>query len=245
MKVYAYARVSTSNQKEEGTINVQIDALKEYCKNNFIDLVKVFKDDGVSGGLEDRPALSALFDELENKKEPVDIVLVWKLDRLARDLYVQEHLIKKLEALNVRLVSTKERDLDSSDPMRKAFRQFMGVISELEKAFITMRLKEGRKRKASKGKYSGGAVPLGYCIKNKDLAINGERELIKKIFNLKRSGRYSINAIARKLNEDSYETKRGGKWHASTISYILKNPVYKGKYSYKEIKTTRNDLRLS
>ena len=80
---------------------------------------------------------------------------------MARDLSIQEHLIQKIQTLGKRLISTKEQDLDSTDPMRKAFRQFMGMVSELEKAFITMRLSEGRLNKARKGKYAGGGVPTG------------------------------------------------------------------------------------
>ena len=164
MKLIGYCRVSTENQKEEGTIEIQKSALAEYAINNGFELVHVFCDDGVSGGLEDRPGLSELFSYLEEHPE-VDGVLIYKLDRLARDLYIQEHLIKKMEGLHKTLVSIKEPNLDSSDPMRKAFRQFMGIVSELEKAFITMRLKDGRRRKAQKGGYAGGSTAFGYLGK--------------------------------------------------------------------------------
>jgi len=138
-KFIAYARVSTDNQREEGTIQVQEHAIHQFAHKSKLEIQEVFRDDGVSGGLEARPGLAAMFDYLEHHPE-VEGVLIFKLDRLARDLYIQEHLIQKLQALGKRLVSTKEQDLDSTDAMRKAFRQFMGIVSELEKAFITMRL---------------------------------------------------------------------------------------------------------
>ena len=95
LKVIAYCRVSTDNQKEEGTIGLQVDAIKEYCQKNGFYLVDTYKDEGVSGGLEDRPALASLFDFLEGDEgKGIEAVIVWKLDRLARDLYVQEHLIR-------------------------------------------------------------------------------------------------------------------------------------------------------
>jgi site-specific DNA recombinase len=159
--VVGYARVSTSNQKEEGTIEIQQNALREYSKPKGYKLEEIFSDDGISGGLEDRPGLVALFDYLECNKN-VDAVLIFKLDRLARDLYIQEHLIRKLEKHKVKIVSLKEPKLDSNDPVRKAFRQFMGIVSELEKAFITMRLSGGRLNKAKKGRYAGGGLPYGY-----------------------------------------------------------------------------------
>jgi len=160
-KLVGYCRVSTDNQKEEGTIEIQEKSLKVYVEKNGYELVKVFKDNGISGGseLENRPGLVELFNYIENNKE-IEGVLIFKLDRLARDLYIQEHLIKKLEELNKKLISIKEPHLDSKDPMRKAFRQFMGIVSELEKAFKTMRLSGGRINKAQKGGYAGG----GYCF---------------------------------------------------------------------------------
>jgi site-specific DNA recombinase len=246
LKVIAYCRVSTDNQKEEGTIRLQVDAIKEYCQKKGYELVSVFKDEGVSGGLENRPALASLLNYLEGEEgKQIGAVIVWKLDRLARDLYIQEHLIKKLELLEKRLISTKEPDLDSNDPMRKAFRQFMGIVAELEKAFITMRLSGGRIQKAKQGGYAGGGVALGYLTKEKELQpTQAEVDTIKMIFALKKKNRLSINEIARRLQGEGYQTKRGGSWYASTVAYILKNPIYKGFYEYKGFESQRDDLAL-
>ena len=91
-KLVGYCRVSTDNQKEEGTIKIQQTALIEYAKLNNYKLIKIFNDEGISGGLEDRPGLVELFNFLESNAE-ADGVLIYKLDRLARDLYIQEHLV--------------------------------------------------------------------------------------------------------------------------------------------------------
>lgn len=250
LRLVGYARVSTDNQAQEGTIEIQKVALSEYAKAQGYELVKIFSDEGVSGGLEDRPGLAELFDYLEDHTD-TDGVLIYKLDRLARDLYIQEHLIKKLEALGVTLYSTKEPDLDSSDPMRKAFRQFMGIVAELEKAFITMRLSGGRIHKARKGGHAGGSVALGYVTKNHDLRIDQEQaETVKLIFHLRRYGRgkghkrLSLAAIAQELNTRGIPTARGGQYHASTVKYILDNPIYKGQLEYKGEKAQRKDLAL-
>jgi site-specific DNA recombinase len=245
-RVVAYCRVSTDNQKEEGTIGLQTDAIKEFCNKKGYDLVATFKDEGVSGGLEDRPALAELFNFLEGERGgSIEAVVIWKLDRLARDLYIQEHLIKKLEQLDKGLISTKESDLDSSDPMRKAFRQFMGIVAELEKAFITMRLSGGRVKKAKNGGYAGGSVALGYTSEGKELQLAAdEAETVRAIFNLKRRKRLSINEIARRLNEEGYQTKRGGQWYASTVSYILQNDIYKGVYEYGGMRSKNAGLAL-
>ncbi|HOW17018.1 MAG TPA: recombinase family protein [bacterium] len=242
-KIIAYCRVSTDNQKEEGTIELQVEAIKDYCKSRDLELVEIFKDEGISGGLENRPALADLFSFLEEVKD-IDAVVIFKLDRLARDLYIQEHIIKKLEALNVGLISTKEPNLASDDPMRKAFRQFMGIVAELEKSFITMRLSGGRINKAKKGRYAGGGVAIGYKSEGKELVISGEEaEIVKKIYKLRRS-RKGLREIARTLNENNIPTARGGKWYAGTVKYILENPIYKGVLEYSTVECKRPDLVL-
>jgi DNA invertase Pin-like site-specific DNA recombinase len=129
--------------------------------------------------------------------------------------------------------------------MRKAFRQFMGIVAELEKAFITMRLSGGRIQKAKQGGYAGGGVALGYLTKEKELQpTQAEADTIKMIFALKKKNRLSINEIARRLQGEGHQTKRGGSWYASTVAYILKNPIYKGFYEYKGFESQRDDLAL-
>jgi len=244
MKVIGYTRVSTDNQKEEGTIEIQQKALSKYADSKGYELTKIFSDEGISGSLEERPALSKLFDYIEENPD-IDAVLIYKLDRLARDLYIQEHLIKKFDEYNLKLISMNEPDLDSKDPFRIAFRQFMGMVSQLEKGFITMRLSGGRINKAQKGGYSGGFTALGYKTKNKELIIDEDNaETVKMIFWMKRYKRMGLREIARELNKKNIPTARGGKWYAGTVKYILENPLYKGKISYKDIESKRPELAL-
>ena len=242
LRLVGYCRVSTDNQKEEGTIEIQVNALTDYATSKGYELIEIFKDEGVSGGLENRPALAEMFTYLENTPD-VDGVLIFKLDRLARDLYIQEHLIKKLEALRKLFISIKEPDLASNDPMRKAFRQFMGIVSELEKSFITMRLSGGRINKAKKGGYAGGRKPMGYRVKDKDLSIDTvSADTIRTIFRMKES--MGLREIARELNRGAYATSRGGKWYAGTVKYILENGIYQGDLEYKNQRANRPDLAL-
>lgn len=243
IKAVAYCRVSTDNQKDEGTVGLQVDAITEYCKANSIELIDTFSDEGVSGGLEDRPALADLFDFIETTDE-VKAVIIYKLDRLARDLIIQENLIKDFEKKGLKLISTKEQDLDSKEPTRVFIRQVLGGVAQYEKGLITMRLSGGRARKARSGGYAGGRVALGYESKDKDLITNAEADTVRVIFAMKRYKRLSINEIARRLNTEGYKTKRGGKWYASTIKYILDNQLYKGNYQYTDISRDRQDLAL-
>ncbi len=244
MKIIGYARVSTDNQKEEGTIEIQEEALKEYAETNGYEILNIFKDEGVSGSLENRPGLSQLFYYLENHRD-IEGVLIFKLDRLARDLYIQEHLIKQLENRGKKLYSIKEPNLDGTDPLRKAFRQFIGIVSELEKAFITMRLSGGRINKARKGGYAGGRKALGYYVKDKDLLIDTEQaEVIRSIFTMRKNN-LTLREIAWELNRQNIPTARVGKqWYARTVKKILDNPIYKGQLTYKNESCERLDLAL-
>ncbi|MBA7550908.1 hypothetical protein ES705_43438 [subsurface metagenome] len=244
-KLVGYCRVSTDSQKEEGTIEIQEKALRQHSNKNNFELVKIFKDEGVSGSLENRPGLAELFYFIEDNKE-IKGVLIFKLDRLARDLYIQEKLIKELDNLKLKLISINEPGLESDDPMRKAFRQFLGIIAELEKAFITMRLSAGRVNKAQKGGFAGGVTAMGYISKNKKLIIDEEQaETIRLIFKMKRYKRMGLREIARELNNLNISTSSGkGRWYGRTVKYILENPLYKGVAHYKEIEVKNIDLAL-
>lgn len=245
MKAIGYARVSTDRQKNERTIELQTVEINNYCLVNKIHLVETFKDDGVSGAneIENRIGLPDLFNFLEHNKD-IQIVIIYKLDRLARDLYIQEHIIKQLDKLNVQLVSTKEKDLESNDPMRKGFRQFMGLISEMEKGFIRMRLSAGRNRKALQGGYAGGGVPLGYEIKGGQLVVSDDDSpTVKLVFRLKKR-KMTLGQIAKYLTENNIPTAKGGKWYRATVKYILENRIYKGKYDYSTVQVVNPSFSI-
>jgi site-specific DNA recombinase len=164
-------------------------------------------------------------------------VLIYKLDRLARDLYIQEGLIKELSKLNKQVISTLEPDLDNKDPFRKAFRQMLGVFAEFEKAMITLRMKNGRNSSVAKGNWHGGPI-FGYnSTKNGRLVINEkEAETVKRIYYLNRYKELSSSALARLLNKEGIPTKRKNtRWHSLTIKKILKNPFYRGKIRFKNL----------
>lgn len=231
-KAITYYRVSTDLQKEEGTIEVQKMKVREFAVKNEYLIINEFSDDGCSGSLIDRPGLKNLLDSLNNTE--AEYVIIYKLDRLARDLYIQEGLIKEFNKTNKQLISAFEPDLDSNDPFRKAFRQMLGVFSEFERAMISLRLEGGRERKVKNGGWHGGKI-YGYDNSEGNLIINQrEAKVIEKIFSLKKKKK-SLKAIANILESLDIPTKRGNKnWSPSTIKKILNNPIYKkGLISYK------------
>lgn len=228
----AYYRVSTELQQQEGTIEVQKMKVREFADQNDYVIVGEFSDDGVSGGLADRPGLKQLLEILS--KTEAECILIYKLDRLARDLYIQEGLIKEFNKHDKQLISALEPDLDGSDPFRKAFRQMLGVFAEFEKAMIALRLEGGRERKAKNGGWHGGRI-YGYDNLDGNLVINQtEAEVINIIFSL-RKNKKSYKKIAQELTIMNKITKRGNAvWRPSTIKKIVNNPIYKkGLITYK------------
>lgn len=228
----AYYPVSTDLQKEEGTIEVQKMKVREFATKNGYVITCEFSDDGVSGGLAERPGLRQLLDSLTSTE--AKYILIYKLDRLARDLYIQEGLIKEFNKTSKELISTLEPDLDGSDPFRKAFRQMLGVFSEFEKAMIALRLEGGRERKAKNGGWHGGRI-YGYDNQDGNLIINEvESEVVNLIFGLRKK-KQSYRRIAQELAALNKLTKRGNViWRSSTVKKIASNPIYKkGLITYK------------
>lgn len=247
MKAVGYCRVSTENQAHEGTIELQEREIQEFCREKGFELIRIFKDEGIPGtkNLENRPGLKELFDFVEENE--VDYIIVWKLDRLARDLFLQEFLINKLEALKVKLISIKEPGIleDERDPLRRAFRQFLGIIAELERTFITLRLQGGRINKLKvKSGFPGGRPALGYKTQERELIVDEEKvALVKLIFNLRKEGK-SLQEIANFLNANNILSPSGRRWKKQTVHYILKNRIYQGYLKLKDLEAFREDLQL-
>ncbi|MGV8130939.1 MAG: recombinase family protein [Candidatus Pacearchaeota archaeon] len=240
-KVIGYCRTSTENQKEDKTIELQVQSINEYANQNGLEVVEFFEDAGVSGGLEQRPELGRMLEFLEANDE-VETILIYSLSRLARDLYIQEGLIREFSRLKKEVISLTEPDLGSNDATRKLFRQVLGAFSEFEKAIITLRMKTGRDNSViSKGNWHGGVV-YGYESKEGNLVVNDtEAEIIKRIYHLKNRKKYTLTAIANELNKDGIPTKRNkGNWYPSTIKKILNNKMYRGFLSYKGKKIKGN-----
>lgn len=248
-KIVGYIRVSTDNQVDGYGLESQEQAIQDFAHKNRLGAVRIYAEKGVSGDLEDRPALGSLMMDVKDGK--VAKVIVVRLDRLARDLMLQENIIADMAQRDVELISIDEPDLCSKDPTRVLFRQIKGAISEYEKKMIKLRLMAGRMSKAQDGGFVGGRRPLGYKRvhsfngkKRPDLIVDPiSSETIKTILKLRKRGK-NLSQIARHLQENGFKTARGGKWYPCTIKYILSNPIYKGRISHNGQFAKRLDLIL-
>jgi len=158
---FGYLRVSGRGQLEGDGFPRQLEAIQQYAAANGIELVKVFREEGVSGtkDLENRPALRDLMIALTDGD--TTLVLVEKLDRLARDLMVQETILGDLRKRGLELVSVAEPDLCSDDPSRKLVRQMFGAIAEYERAMIVLKLRGARQRIKARAGRCEGMKPFG------------------------------------------------------------------------------------
>jgi site-specific DNA recombinase len=233
-KAVGYLRVSTLGQVEHGLgLDIQRDAITAYCGREHLHLVGFYEDAGISGanGVSDRVGWPKLIDALEQRE--FESVIILRLDRLARDLMLQENMLTNVLELGGELISIDEPDLCDSDPTRVMFRQIKGAVSQYEKAMIVARLRAGRRKKARMGGYSGGWLPYGYRVEGNGRAAQPrvdacEASVIRRVFEEYAAGS-TMRIIARGLALTETRTRRGGEWHESTVRAVLNNPFYTGE----------------
>lgn len=233
-RVFVYVRVSTAHQAEEGySIPQQIERLQKYCDAMGWILVKIYTDDGYSGGSLDRPAMNQMIKDIEAGH--ADIVLVDKLDRLSRSQFDTLFMIQKVfDKNNVAFVSRNEA-FDTSTPFGKAMVGILAVFAELERSRIKERMMDGQEGRAKEGKYRGGGyVPTGYDYNKTTgtLEVNEyEAMQVREVFKLFLD-RMPIFTIMNYMNERGYRTKYG-EWKEQTIRGMLSRRIYVGEIVHK------------
>lgn len=210
--VFAYLRVSGRSQVRGDGFHRQFIAIRQYCQAHQLRIVRIFKERGVSGTkeLDDRPALSELFAALE--EDGIKSVVVEKLDRMARDLMVQETIMADMQKHSYTLLSTAEPDLCSQDPSRVLIRQIFGALAQWERAMIVMKLRGARQRKKARGERGEGRHAYG--------EKPGEEVVLRRILALQSTG-HSTRAIANFLNTAGDATRMGKPWQPGTVAKIL------------------------
>lgn len=229
--VYGYIRVSTETQADKGYgLETQQEAIINHCKSNNLNLVRVFSDEGLSGTLlpNQRPSLQELIHTC--KENNIDSVVVYKLDRIARDLMVQLYIEEQLLIQDTTIMSVQEGDLSGNDPMTIAFRQMIGVFAELEKNTIVSRLTNGKATKAKGGNKPCGKAPFGYkwSHETNTIVIDPiETPIVKELFSVAYN-RYGFQEIANEMNKRKKYNRNGKEWSRQSIRVILNNNFYAG-----------------
>ncbi len=239
-QVAIYARVSTTEQAEEGySIDEQIRVLREYCEREGYTIYDEYIDRGISGkNITARPAVQRLLADADEKK--FDVVFVWKMNRLARKSVDLMNMVEKFNSKNIAFRSYTEK-YETETPTGKLQFQMMAAIAEYERNNIAENVKMGMIARAKEGKWNGGHI-LGYDVlevdgenkkrKNTALVIN-EREahIIRTIFHMYTTGQ-GYKAIANFINRAGYRTKKNKTFSLNAIKTIVTNPVYAGYIRY-------------
>ncbi len=231
-RVALYVRVSTQEQVNEGhSIGEQTERLTKYCEAMDWIVAGVYTDPGYTGSNTNRPALTRLIEAV--KASLVDMVLVYKLDRLSRSqkdtLYIIEDVFLKN---NVEFVSMCE-NFDTSSPFGRAMIGILSVFAQLEREQIKERMAMGHVGRAKEGYWHGGSgAPIGYDFIDGCLEINEYEALqVREIYDLFLKGN-SIHGIT-DIMKSKYTNRYSGWNNHGTVGTILKNRIYIGKLKYK------------
>ena len=212
VKAFGYLRVSGKGQVDGDGFPRQLQAINGYAAAHDITIVKVFREKGVTGSKEsmDRPAFAEMMTALHSNG--VRTIIIEKLDRLARDLMVQEATIADLQKHGFTLVSVAEPDLMATDPTRILMRQLMGAVAQYDKSQIVLKLRGARMRMRAKEGRCEGRKPYGY--------YDGEQAVIERMQEL-RAARMGFDRIAAQLNAEGLKTRTGAQWHGLVCNRIL------------------------
>ena len=211
MKAFAYLRVSSLGQTDGDGFTRQEIACQEYAKAHGMEIVEVFRE-AMTGksDMDSRPALGELLAALE--ANGVKTVLIEKLDRVARDLLVQETIIGDMMRKGYTVISTMEPDLCSKDPSRVFIRQIFGAIAQLDRATIVAKTRAARERIRAKGGKCEGAKAFG--------EYPGEADTLAMMRRLREEGG-TYAEITAHLNAKGIKARSGKEWKIPTVGKIL------------------------
>lgn len=230
-----YVRVSTESQLENYSIEEQTKRIEAHCVSKGWGIYRIYTDPGYSGGNTDRPALKEMINDIKNNR--IDVVIVYKLDRLSRSqkdtLTLIEDVFKKN---NVDFVSVHET-FDTSSPYGQIMIGLLSGFAQLEKEQIKERFTMGRIGRGKAGHYHGGpTAPTGYDYirgteneKGKLIVNEYKASQVREVYDRFLSG-YSINSIQRYMHD-----KYGGWTSHALVINVLRNVHYIGKVIFKGI----------
>jgi DNA invertase Pin-like site-specific DNA recombinase len=241
-----YTRVSTDQglDQEFNSLDAQYDASSAYIKSQAHagwTLIKARYDDGgYSGGSTDRPDLQRLLADICARK--IDVIVVYKVDRLTRSLADFAKLVELFDAHGVSFVSVTQQ-FNTTSSMGRLTLNVLLSFAQFEREVTSERIRDKIAASKRKGLWVGGPLPLGYDMKDgKIVVIEQEAEQVRLIFRhyLELSG---VNALVRDLKEHNIRTKmrllatggtRGGiPFGRGTLFYLLRNRFFIGEVKYR------------
>ena len=227
-----YLRVSTSYQADRDSLPMQRKDLVGYCEYALnISDYNVFEDAGYSGKNTDRPAFQKMMMQIRNGM--YSHLLVWKIDRISRNLLDFAQMYEELKTLGVTFISRNEQ-FDTSTAMGEAMLKMVLIFAELERKTTAERVTATMISRANDGTWNGGRVPFGYDY-NKEtqtFSINGDESyIVLQMYDLYEKTD-SLVRTARELNKLGYVSRQHNPFSPVSIWIILRNPWYVGTYRY-------------
>ena len=232
MTAVIYARYSSDSQRE-ASIEGQLRDCKDYAERNGITVVGTYIDRAYPAKTDDRPEFQRMIQD--SARKIFDAVLVWKLDRFARNRYDAVYYKRQLEKNGVHLVSVMEPISDGPEGIM--IESLLIGMAEYYSAELAIKVARGERENALKCKYNGGVVPLGYVIGKEDRLYHIDPEtapIVQEIFTRYADGE-PAEKIAASLNERGLRTRTGKPFVKNSFFQIFKNRRYIGEYSYKDI----------
>ena len=233
MKAVIYARYSSDNQREE-SIEGQLRECMAYCKKNDITVLRTYIDRAMSAKTDHRPDFQRMIKD--SAKGLFDVIIVWKLDRFARNRYDSAHYKAQLRKYGVKVLSATENISDGPEGI--ILESMLEGMAEYYSAELSEKVIRGHTENALKCKYNGGTPTFGYII-DKDMQYQIDPRTapaVLEMFTMYDKGA-TMKEIVAYMSERGVTTVRGKKIDLNFMARLLKNRKYIGEYSYRHIVT--------
>ena len=228
--IYTRKSVEEGLDMEFNSLDAQRDASENYILSQkgkgWTCLPTRYDDGGFSGGNMNRPALTRLLADCEAGL--VDVIVVYKIDRLSRSICDFADLSKKFDKWNVSFCSVTQ-DINTATSSGRMMLNILVTFAQYEREIIGERIRDKMEATRRKGLWTGGVVAIGYRLEDHRLVPEPvEAEVVRRIFR-----RYaevqSARQVARELNEAGVRTRQGYEWNKPRVYRVLGNPTYIGK----------------
>ncbi len=233
LRVATYRRISTNEVNQPHSLESQERSLKDYIAVHQELVFACDYADQQTGTNNHRPGLEAMLNDATTGK--FDVVLFYRLDRLARSVYGFMDITNRLEQANVAVRSATE-PFETMTPAGKLMAQMLASFAEFEHSILIDRILEAYETKAMKGEWLGGRAPYGYANDkvNKSLVVLAdEAVVVRRVFSAYQTGK-GAKTIAEELNGAGITHRGGKKWYPEAVLRLLEGAVYAGYIAHGE-----------